>query len=107
MIKGIGHNPTDRGNKTGYVCSVIQWNSRKGFAGMLDLFYRYFHLTRDSYFMKRIYDRDALQKTKNNKNADLRKRLKVIININKLLVNLWVLVFEKKICLQIQQARQK
>ena len=88
MIKGIGHNPTDRGNKTGYICSVIQWNSRKGFAGMLDLFYRYFHLTRDSNFIKRIYYRDAVQKSKNNRNAGLRKRLKVIIDITKPLAHL-------------------
>ena len=80
MIKGVGFNPTDRGNETGYICSAIQWNSKNGFAGMLDLFYRYFHITRDSYFIKRIANRDALQKTKNNRNADLRKRLKVIMN---------------------------
>ena len=77
VVKGIGFNTKDRGNKTGYICSVITWNCRSGFAGCLDLFFRYFNLKLDTYYRGRISTRDALQKSKNQKNYDKRIKIKV------------------------------
>ena len=77
MVKGIGFNPTDRGNETGYLCSAIQWNCLRGFAETMDLFNRYFKLERDAYYMGRISTRDAKQKLKNKKKYVERKKAKV------------------------------
>ena len=77
VVKGRAFDPKSKGNETGYLISAINWNDKRGYVGGLSLFYDYFNLKKDDYFMGRTGARLAYKKMESEKNYEKYVKTKV------------------------------
>ena len=65
------------GNRTGYVISAINWNSDRSWTGGIELFFDYFNLKTDTYYMGKSAARKAYKNFQNELNYEKNVKIKV------------------------------
>ena len=76
-ILGRGFDPKTTGNDTGYLISAINWNDKRKWVGGLSLFFDYFNIKKDDYFMGRIGGRLAYKNLENECKYEKKVKTKV------------------------------